>query len=78
MITVREAMVLDVERQKWKYAGARVEYIREHLGMTPTRHAQVLNALLDEPRALEHDAQLVNRLRRLRDQRQAARRNRVA
>jgi len=73
-LTVRECMVLDVERQRWAYAGAKTEMIRDRLGMTPTRFAQVLGALLDRPEALAHDPMLVNRLRRLRDARRTSRR----
>lgn len=78
MLTVREQMALDVERRRWRYLGAKEAWIREHLSMSLTRHAQVVNALLDRPDALEQDAQLVNRLRRLRDRRRDARRSRVA
>ena len=33
--------------------------------MSPTRYYQLLNALLDDPRALAHDPVTVNRLRRV-------------
>lgn len=77
-LTVRECMVLDFQRRRWKYAGAQVEAIRFELGMTSTRYHQVLNALIDRPEALAYDAQTVNRLRRLREQRRAARRARAS
>jgi hypothetical protein len=37
--------------------------------MSPTRYFQLLNALLDDPRALAHDPITINRLRRARDAR---------
>lgn len=72
-LTVREHMVLEVERRRWKFAGAKEQHVLEHLGWNPTRYHQVLNHLLDRPEALAADPQLVNRLRRLRDQRSRAR-----
>jgi hypothetical protein len=74
MLTVRDKMTLDLERQRWRYAGAKDAAIRDRLGESPARYYQRLNALLDSPEALAHDAQLVNRLRRLRDGRRQARR----
>ena len=41
--------------------------------MSGTRYYQVLNALIDRPEALAHDAMLVKRLRRMRQTRQRAR-----
>ncbi len=66
--------ILEIEAQQWKYQGAKDAAIRSSLGLDPIRHAQILNALLDDPRALAYDAQLVRRLQRLRSVR---RRNRI-
>lgn len=41
--------------------------------MSPARYYQLLNALLDDQRALEHDPVTVNRLRRLREAQRARR-----
>jgi hypothetical protein len=41
--------------------------------MSPTRYYQLLNALLDDSRALAHDPVTVNRLRRRRDAQRARR-----
>ncbi|MBZ6473771.1 DUF3263 domain-containing protein [Streptomyces griseocarneus] len=65
--------VLALERQSWPGPGAKERAVRERLGITPTRYYQLLNALLDDPRALAHDPVTVNRLRRLRDERRARR-----
>ena len=72
-LTEDQAAILAFERQWWKYPGAKETAIVERFGFTATRYYQVLNALLDEPAALEADPMLVRRLRRLRDARRAQR-----
>jgi hypothetical protein len=72
-LTERDRAILDFERQRWKYAGAKEQAIRDSLGMPATRYYQVLNALIDRPAALAHDPMLVRRLRRLRSARHGAR-----
>lgn len=47
MLTVRDTMTLDLERQRWRYAGAKDAAIRYRLGESPARYYQRLNALLD-------------------------------
>ena len=69
----RDKEILAFERQWWKYAGAKEQAIRELFAMSSTRYYQVLNALIDRPEALAHDAMLVKRLRRTRQSRQRAR-----
>ncbi|MDT0441980.1 DUF3263 domain-containing protein [Streptomyces johnsoniae] len=69
----RDRAVLAVERRSWPGPGAKERAIRERLGMSPTRYYQLLNALLDDPRALAHDPVTVNRLRRLREARRGRR-----
>lgn len=73
-LTVRELMMLEVERSWWKYVGAKEAHVRDQLGMNMTRYYQALNALLDRPEAVAYDAVLVRRLQRLRDQRRHVRR----
>ncbi|MFP1626292.1 DUF3263 domain-containing protein [Streptomyces sp. NPDC002867] len=72
-LTERERAVLGVERRSWAGPGAKERAIREQLGMSPVRYYQLLNALLDDPRALAHDPVTVNRLRRVRDARRSRR-----
>ncbi|MFF2926088.1 DUF3263 domain-containing protein [Streptomyces celluloflavus] len=72
-LSTRDEAVLAVERRSWPSPGAKERVIRERLGISPTRYYQLLNALLDDPRALAHDAVTVNRLRRVRDARRARR-----
>lgn len=61
--------MLAFEHQWWKYAGAKEEAIRATFGLGSTAYYQKLNALLDDPVAVEHDPVTVNRLRRLRSSR---------
>jgi hypothetical protein len=69
----RDREIIAFERQWWKYAGAKEQAIRELFDMNATRYYQVLNALIDNPAALEADPMLIKRLHRLRATRQKAR-----
>lgn len=71
----QDRAVLEFERLRWpkSHAGARDGEILRRFGWTPSRYALVLNRVLEEPAALAYDAQLVNRLRRLKEQRKAMR-----
>lgn len=75
MLTVKEMMTLDFERQWWKYPGAKDAAIRERFGESSTRYYQRLNSLIDRPEALAHDPMVVRRVRRLRDARARVRTN---
>jgi hypothetical protein len=72
----RDLEILAFERQWWKYAGSKEQAIKELFDMSSTRYYQVLNALLDNPAALEADPMLIKRLRRMRASRQRARTSR--
>jgi hypothetical protein len=69
----RDREIIAFERQWWKYAGSKETAIKDLFDMSSTRYYQVLNALIDNPAALEHDPMLIKRLRRLRASRQRAR-----
>lgn len=69
----RDRRILEFERQWWKYAGAKEQAIRDLFDMSGTRYYQLLNGLIDDPRALAFDPMLVKRLRRMRATRQRAR-----
>jgi hypothetical protein len=69
----RDREIIAFERQWWKYAGAKEQAILELFDMSATRYYQVLNALIDNPAALEADPMLIKRLNRLRATRQRAR-----
>ncbi|WP_409237811.1 DUF3263 domain-containing protein [Streptomyces sp. PA5.6] len=68
-LSPRDRAVLALERRPWPGPGAKERAIREELGMVPVRYYQILNALLDDTRALAHDPITVNRLRRVRESR---------
>ncbi len=61
--------IIAFERQWWRQAGAKEQAIRDTFGVSTTRYYQLLNALLDDPLALEYDPVVVQRLRRLRSSR---------
>jgi hypothetical protein len=69
----RQQQMLALERQWWKYAGAKEQAVRELFDLSATHYYQLLNALIDTEEALAHDPMLVKRLRRLRMSRQRAR-----
>jgi len=69
----QDRAVLDVAHRQWAGPGAKERAIRERLGISPARYYQLLNALLDDPRALAHDPVTVNRLRAVRDARREQR-----
>ncbi len=69
----RERGILAMERRGFSGPGAKERAVREQLGLAPVRYYQLLNALLDDPRALAHDPVTVNRLRRVRDSRRSER-----
>ncbi|KHL03846.1 DUF3263 domain-containing protein [Sinomonas humi] len=72
-LSEREVQMLALERNWWKYAGAKEQAIRELFDLSATHYYQLLNALIDTEAALAHDPMLVKRLRRLRTSRQRAR-----
>ncbi|MEU9150126.1 DUF3263 domain-containing protein [Streptomyces sp. NPDC048417] len=69
----REQAILALERRGFSSPGAKERAIREELDLAPVRYYQILNALLDDERALAHDPVTVNRLRRVRDARRGDR-----
>ncbi|WNM24958.1 DUF3263 domain-containing protein [Demequina capsici] len=72
-LSERAIAILDFERQWWRYAGAKEDAVRELFALSGTEYYQLLNALIDDERALAHDPMLVKRLRRMRSARQRGR-----
>jgi hypothetical protein len=66
-LSERDRAVLDIAGRTFTGPGPRERAIRERLGLSPTAYFQLLNALLDDPRALEYAPGAVNRLRRERE-----------
>ncbi|GAA2696701.1 MULTISPECIES: DUF3263 domain-containing protein [Actinoplanes] len=73
-LTERDLEILAFEAKWWKHAGAKEQAVKDSFGLSSTRYYQLLNALLDNPAALEHDPVLIGRLRRLRSARARTRR----
>lgn len=72
--TDRDRAMLEFERStQGAREGRKGDAIFKTWGCTPTAYFHRLNAILDNPAALEYDPQLVNRLLRLREARRAAR-----
>jgi hypothetical protein len=69
----RDRRILAFEQGWWRHPGAKEEAIRAEFSLSSTRYYQILNRLIDSESALIADPMLVRRLRRLRDQRRAAR-----
>lgn len=69
----RDRRLLQFEQGWWLHPGAKEEAIRAEFGISSTRYYQILNRLIDSEAALIADPMLVRRLRRLREQRRAAR-----
>jgi hypothetical protein len=74
----RDRQILDFEGRWWRYAGNKETEIVRRFEMSAIRYTQKLNQVLDDPEALAHYPILVNRLRRLRNQRITARAARKA
>jgi hypothetical protein len=70
----RDRAMLEFERStQGSREGRKGDAIIRTWGCTPSTYFLRLNAILDKPEALVYDAQLVNRLLRLREARRAAR-----
>lgn len=68
-MTELERSILDFESKWWQARGNKEAEIRRQFEMSAVRYAQKLNNLLDDPEAHQHNPIVVNRLRRIRDQR---------
>ena len=62
----QQRAILDLEKRRFKYQGAKEMEIRRRLNLSPTHYYQRLNVLIDTRAALEHDPMLVAMLRRQR------------
>jgi hypothetical protein len=68
MLSDREKAVLELERSWWETDRSKEALIGE-LGLTSESYAEILAALIDDPRALEEEPLLVRRLQRHRERR---------
>jgi hypothetical protein len=72
-LTDRDRAIIAFESSWTRRGGDKEVRIRSLFQIGPSRYYQLLNAVLDDPRALELDPVNVHRLRTLRDRRAAAR-----
>ncbi|MEZ5185175.1 MAG: DUF3263 domain-containing protein [Candidatus Nanopelagicales bacterium] len=70
-LTERERAILRLEKQWWRFEGAKHRAIREQTHLSPTRYYQVLNGLLDNPEALREEPVVIRRLQLQRQSRRA-------
>lgn len=66
----RDAAMLDFEESWFTSEVPKEQAIMEHFSISATRYYQHINALIDDPAAIEYKPLLVKRLRRLRTRRQ--------
>lgn len=66
----QDRAILEIASRTYRYPGDRDLAYRDEVGLSPVRAVQRLNALLDTEAALAHDPVTVNRLRRIRAERQ--------
>ncbi|MCL2490788.1 MAG: DUF3263 domain-containing protein [Propionibacteriaceae bacterium] len=72
-LTLRERALLDFEASWWRSRSPKADQIRTQFALSAPRYYQIVNALIDRPEALAYNPVLVQRLRRLREQRRFAR-----
>lgn len=62
-LSEEEQGILALEKRDWSLPGAKERAIRSSLGLGATQYYMRLNALLDDPRAVQAEPMLVRRLR---------------
>ena len=73
-LTELEHRLLDFEEAHPRHSRAKEDALREEFGLSAARYYQTLGVLIETPAALRAQPLLVGRLRRLRDDRRARRR----
>lgn len=76
-LTSADMEVLEFERLRWKYQGAKEGAVFERFGHGLTAYYVRLNQIVDKPGAEAYDPQLVHRIRRIRAARSAHRSTRI-
>ena len=72
-LTDRERAMLDFAGRWYRFAGAQEQAMRDEFDCSATRFWLTFNGLLERPEALAYAPTTVNRYRRMRAERQAAR-----
>lgn len=68
-LTPQQLAILALEETPFQHQGVKEQAIRDQLDLSATSYYQLLNALLEDERAVARSPVVVNRLRRLRDER---------
>lgn len=66
-LTPQERAVVELEKRRFRYQGSKEQAIQKQLGLSPVAYYQQLNSMLETPRVIAAEPQLMNRLRRHRD-----------
>jgi Protein of unknown function (DUF3263) len=72
-LTDQEKALLDFAARWYRFPGAQEQAMRDELGLSATTCWRKVNDLIDRPEALAYAPTTAGRLRRMRDQRLAAR-----
>ena len=72
-LTDADKALLDFAGRWYRFPGAREQAMRDELGMSATTYWRKVNDLIDNPEALRYAPVTVRRLRRIRQDRLAAR-----
>lgn len=72
-LTALEQAMLEFERRCFFRPAQKERAIQDTFHMSPTRYFQIVNAMIDDPRIVQSQPVLINRLRRLRAARRSAR-----
>lgn len=75
-LTDADKALLGFAARWYRYPGAQEQAMRDELGLSATTYWRKVNVLIDDPAALAYAPTTVNRLRRLRTERLAARSSR--
>lgn len=59
--------ILDFASKRYNYRGKQEQDIHEQFGLSGTSFWMKVNRIIDDPNAMKHDAQTVNRYRRIRE-----------
>jgi len=76
MLTPQQRQILNVENTWPENNSSKRNHIRNELGLSATRYHQLLDALLQNPDALEAEPMLIHRLQRAQEQKKTLREQR--
>lgn len=66
-LTAIERSIIALEKKRFRYQGSKEQAIVQELGMSVIAYYQQLNTMMDNPRLIAAEPDLMNRLRARRD-----------